>query len=63
MQHPTPSADKEEETMMKYEKPMLEVVSFQEEEKLMLDAHDEAHGDLSLNGIIGYSLRTNSQSL
>jgi hypothetical protein len=50
--------------MMKtYEKPILEVVSFQEEEKLMLDAHDEAHGDLALNGIIGYSLRSNSQSL
>ena len=49
--------------MKTYEKPILEVVSFQEEEKLMLDAHDEAHGDLSLNGIIGYSLRTNSASL
>ena len=49
--------------MMKYEKPMLEVVSFQEEEKLMVDLHDEAHSDLTLNGIIGYSLRTNSQSL
>ena len=46
--------------MMKYEKPMLEVVSFQEEEKLMTDLDN---GDLSLNGIIGYSLRTNSQSL
>ena len=49
--------------MMKYEKPMLEVVSFQEEEKLMVDLHDEAHGDLSLNGIIGYSLRSNSKSV
>ena len=49
--------------MKMYEKPVLEVISFQEEEKLMLDAHDEAHGDLSLNGIIGYSLRTNSASL
>ena len=48
--------------MMKYEKPMLEVVSFQEEEKLMLDTHDEAHGDLSLNGIIGYS-RSSDRSL
>ena len=47
---------KEEETMMKYEKPMLEVVSFQEEEKLMVD-------ELTLEGIIGYSLRTNNQSL
>ena len=49
--------------MVKYEKPMLEVVSFQEEEKLMLDTHNEAHGDLSLNGIIGYSLRSNKQSV
>ena len=48
---------------MKYEKPMLEVVSFQEEEKLMVDLHDEAHDSLSLNGIIGYSLRTSSQTL
>lgn len=49
--------------MMNYEKPMLEVVSFQEEEKLMVDLHDEAHGDLSLNGIIGYSLHSSKQSL
>jgi hypothetical protein len=49
--------------MKLYEKPMLEVVSFQEEEKLMVDLHDEAHDGLSLNGIIGYSLRSNSQSV
>lgn len=42
--------------MKTYEKPVLEVVSFQEEEKLMID-------ELTLEGIIGYSLRTNSQSL
>ena len=48
--------------MKNYEKPMLEVVSFQEEEKLMLDK-DTRDGELTLNGIIGYSLRTNSQSL
>ena len=42
--------------MMKYEKPMLEVVSFQEEEKLMVD-------DLTLEGVIGYSLRSNSASV
>ena len=49
--------------MMNYEKPMLEVVSFQEEEKLMLDTHDARDGDLTLNGIIGYSLRSNKQSV
>jgi hypothetical protein len=42
--------------MKNYEKPMLEVVSFQEEEKLMVD-------ELTLEGIIGYSLRSNSQSV
>jgi hypothetical protein len=42
--------------MKKYEKPVLEVVFFQEEEKLMVD-------DLTLEGIIGYSLRVNSVSL
>ncbi len=47
--------------MMKYEKPMLEVVSFQEEEKLMVDLQDD--GGLTLNGIIGYSLRSNSASV
>jgi hypothetical protein len=49
--------------MMKYEKPMLEVVSFQEEEKLMLDLHDARDGELTLNGIIGYSLRASSQAM
>lgn len=42
--------------MMKYEKPVLEVVSFQEEENLMV-------GELTLEGTIGYSLRTSTQSL
>jgi hypothetical protein len=46
----------EEQAMKKYEKPVLEVVFFQEEEKLMVD-------DLTLEGIIGYSLRVNSVSL
>jgi hypothetical protein len=48
--------------MMNYEKPMLEVVSFQEEEKLMLDRVTR-EGELTLNGIIGYSLRSNKQSV
>jgi hypothetical protein len=48
--------------MMKYEKPMLEVVSFQEEEKLMLDK-DTRDGGLTLEGIIGYSLHSNSQTV
>lgn len=46
--------------MKMYEKPVLEVVSFQEEEKLMTDLDN---GELSLNGIIGYSLRSNSKSV
>ena len=46
--------------MKNYEKPMLELVSFQEEEKLMTDLDS---GELSLNGIIGYSLRSNSASV
>jgi hypothetical protein len=52
---------KEEKTMMKYEKPVLEVISFREEETLMVDLQDE--GGLTLNGIIGYSLHSNSQSV
>lgn len=48
--------------MMKYEKPILEVVSFQEEEKLMLDK-DTRDGELTLNGIIGYSVHTSSLSI
>jgi hypothetical protein len=46
-----------------YEKPNAELIRFQEEEKIMVeqDARDEARdGGLTLNGIIGYSLRSNS---
>ena len=46
--------------MKNYEKPIMEVVSFQEEEKLMSDLDNN---ELSLNGIIGYSLRSNSQTV
>lgn len=49
--------------MMNYEKPMLEVVSLQEEEKLMLDLHGARDDELTLNGIIGYSIGPNSQAV
>lgn len=48
--------------MKKYEKPAISQVLFCAKEQLMLSDLDEGNG-LSLQGIIGYSLKSNQQAV